>query len=116
MDQKTHLWYYGEKAVKKICLLAKDERESLFLIAAEASGIPFEIIEKDYWVVWILDRLFSLPDLTKHLTFKGGTSLSKVYGVIDRFSEDIDLSIQKEFFDMGKIILPRPPHREKSKK
>jgi hypothetical protein len=46
----------------------------------------------------VLERLFSLDDLKDHLTFKGGTSLSKVYGVIQRFSEDVDLSIEKSFF------------------
>ncbi len=80
----------------EIHLLSKDERELFFRAAAEVMKIPFEIIEKDYWVVWILERLFSLEKLKSHLTFKGGTSLSKVYGVIDRFSEDIDISIEKE--------------------
>ncbi len=56
------------------------------------------IIEKDYWVVWVLERLFSLEKLKHYFTFKGGTSLSKIYGLIDRFSEDIDLSIEREFF------------------
>ena len=55
--------------------------------------MPFEIIEKDFWVVWILGRLFSLEKVRPYLTFKGGTSLSKVYRLIDRFSEDIDLSM-----------------------
>jgi predicted nucleotidyltransferase component of viral defense system len=80
----------------EIYQLDKEQRELFFRKASEIKGIPFEIIEKDYWVVWLLDRLFSLKDIRSHLTFKGGTSLSKVYGLIDRFSEDIDLSIEKE--------------------
>ncbi len=92
--------------MKKLFLLSKDEREGIFQVAAESSTIPLEIIEKDYWVVWILDRLFSLPELTKHLTFKGGTSLSKVYGVIERFSEDVDLSIDKSFFGFDERNAP----------
>lgn len=79
-------------------LLSVKEREAYFDATADKSSIPFEIIEKDYWVVWVLERLFSISDLKDHLTFKGGTSLSKVYGVIERFSEDVDLSIEKEFF------------------
>lgn len=63
----------------KLHLLSKEERTVFFRTAAEES----DILEKDYWVVWVLDRLFSMPELTPHLTFKGGTSLSKVYGVID---------------------------------
>ena len=83
--------------MKGIYFLPKDERELFFRTAAETLKISFDIIEKDYWVVWTLERLFSLEDLKTHLTFKGGTSLSKVYGIIDRFSEDIDLSIERDF-------------------
>ena len=67
-----------------IHLLPKKERTLFFRTAAEIMQIRFEIVEKDYWVVWTLERLFSLEKLKSHLTFKGGTSLSKIYGVIDR--------------------------------
>lgn len=90
----------------KLHLLSVTERESYFDASVNESGLPFEIIEKDFWVVWILERLFSLPDLNDHLTFKGGTSLSKVYGIIQRFSEDIDLSIEKEFFGFDNVNDP----------
>jgi hypothetical protein len=49
------------------------------------------IAEKDFWVTWTLDKLFAHPELSRLLMFKGGTSLSKVFGLIERFSEDIDL-------------------------
>ncbi len=94
-------------------LLSITEREPFFDAAAEDSRLPFEIIEKDYWVVWTLERLFSLSDLKDHLTFKGGTSLSKVYGIIQRFSEDIDLSIEKQFFGFDK---DNDPEKAVSKK
>jgi hypothetical protein len=55
------------------------------------------VLEKDFWVSWLLGQLFSLPEIAPHLIFKGGTSLSKVFGVIDRFSEDIDLCLVPEF-------------------
>jgi predicted nucleotidyltransferase component of viral defense system len=55
------------------------------------------ILEKDFWVSWLLRVLFTLPDIAPHLIFKGGTSLSKVFGVIDRFSEDIDLCLAPNF-------------------
>ena len=55
------------------------------------------ILEKDFWVSWLLGILFSEPELAPHLVFKGGTSLSKAYGVIDRFSEDVDLCLVPEF-------------------
>ncbi len=55
------------------------------------------ILEKDLWVSWLLGLLFAQPKLAPFLVFKGGTSLSKVFGVIDRFSEDIDLCLVPEF-------------------
>lgn len=94
--------------------LSKKEREMCFHHSAEILKIPFEIIEKDYWVVWILERLFSLKDLKSHLTFKGGTSLSKIYGVIHRFSEDIDLSIEKEFLGYS-TDLENAPSKKKQR-
>jgi len=87
-------------------LLSVMDRESFFDATVDELNIPFEIIEKDFWVVWVLERLFSLSDLKNHITFKGGTSLSKVYSIIQRFSEDIDLSIEKEFFGFDKANDP----------
>ena len=55
------------------------------------------MIEKDFWVCWILQRLFTLPEVAPHLLFKGGTTLSKIYGVIDRFSEDVEISVSRDF-------------------
>ena len=99
--------------MSKIYLLSPNERQ-IFMAEAEAAlGIPFSIIEKDFWVVWTLERLFSLDELKTHLTFKGGTSLSKVFGVIDRFSEDIDVSIEKDFLGFNK---DNDPEKAESKK
>ncbi|OGT05626.1 MAG: hypothetical protein A2103_04845 [Gammaproteobacteria bacterium GWF2_41_13] len=53
------------------------------------------IIEKDFWVVWVLNQLFSEKEWAKSLVFKGGTSLSKVFQLINRFSEDIDLTVAR---------------------
>ena len=64
--------------------------------AAELNLTPI-VIEKDFWVCWTLRRLFETDDFNEHLTFKGGTSLSKVFNVIERFSEDIDISIDRAF-------------------
>ncbi len=65
--------------------------------AALRLNIEAVILEKDFWVSWLLGVLFTLPEVAPHLVFKGGTSLSKVFGVIDRFSEDIDLCLVPEF-------------------
>ena len=70
-------------------------RRDAFAIAGERRGLLPLLIEKDFWVCWTLERLFALPEIGEHLLFKGGTSLSKVYGLIQRFSEDIDLSLSR---------------------
>src|SRR5215203_5756321 len=64
--------------------------------AADRGVLPV-MVEKDFWVSWILAVLFSHPEFGRQLVFKGGTSLSKVFGVIGRFSEDIDLSVSPAF-------------------
>lgn len=58
-------------------------------------------VEKDFWVCWTLRELFSLPDVGPRLTFKGGTSLSKAWKLIERFSEDIDVVIDRDFLGYG---------------
>ncbi|MDD9900916.1 MAG: nucleotidyl transferase AbiEii/AbiGii toxin family protein [Alphaproteobacteria bacterium] len=68
--------------------------------AVVKTGRTYNIIEKDFWVVWLLELLFSGP-YTDQLTFKGGTSLSKAYKVIDRFSEDVDLTIDRGLIDLN---------------
>ena len=60
--------------------------------AANKTGLPVQAVEKDLWVTVVLQMVFTLP-IANHLVFKGGTSLSKVWKVIQRFSEDIDLAI-----------------------
>lgn len=60
--------------------------------AANRTGLPVQAVEKDLWVTVVLQMVFTLP-ISNHLVFKGGTSLSKVWKVISRFSEDIDLAI-----------------------
>jgi hypothetical protein len=71
--------------------LGPDERAEALRVAADVSGRPAELLEKDVWVVWVLNVLFDSP-FGDHLCFKGGTSLSKVFGVIERFSEDLDIT------------------------
>jgi hypothetical protein len=61
-------------------------------------SLPPAVIEKDFWVCWILQILNEIPELKGNITFKGGTSLSKAFGLIDRFSEDIDIAINRRVF------------------
>lgn len=71
--------------------LSRIDRAEALAVAAELSGRPASILEKDVWVVLCLSALFE-SDLGAHLSFKGGTSLSKAHGIIARFSEDVDLT------------------------
>ncbi|QEH38950.1 hypothetical protein OJF2_75600 [Aquisphaera giovannonii] len=82
--------------------LPEDERRLYIEQAASLRGLSPVILEKDFWVCWLLAILFG-SELASGLVFKGGTSLSKVFGVIDRFSEDIDLSLSPTL-----IHLPEP--------
>ena len=75
----------------KIARLPSSEREIVFRNAAMKAGMNEAIIEKDFWVCLTLDYLFHRSEWADRLAFKGGTSLSKIYGLIERFSEDIDL-------------------------
>jgi len=73
-------------------ILAADDatRRDLFMAAAQRLGTSGQNIEKDFWVCWTLDLLFNHLPPGPRLLFKGGTSLSKGFALIDRFSEDID--------------------------
>ncbi|PTX53849.1 hypothetical protein C8N43_3892 [Litoreibacter ponti] len=70
-------------------------RDEAFRQAAAELGFAKAVVEKDFWVCWSLQHLFALPSFGNHLIFKGGTSLSKAYDVIHRFSEDVDLSLDR---------------------
>lgn len=74
-----------------VAKLKVSERADIFFETAAIRGMTPSIVEKDFWVTWVLKRLFEHDELSELLTFKGGTSLSKVYRLIERFSEDIDL-------------------------
>ena len=96
--------------------LSRADRVDALEVAAARSGLPAHLLEKDIWVVWTLAAIYNAPSATP-LTFKGGTSLSKVYQVIDRFSEDIDLTydireLVPDLLRDGKPI-PDSPSQEK---
>lgn len=78
--------------------LSAIDRAEILQVAADASGRPTHLLEKDVWVVWALSAMFE-SSLGEHLVFKGGTSLSKVYNAIRRFSEDVDLT-----YDIRRLV------------
>lgn len=81
--------------------LTAEEQVVYFEQTAEKMNLPGHLVEKDFWVCFTLHTLFSLGDFKDHLTFKGGTSLSKVYKVIERFSEDIDFAVSRDCLGFG---------------
>ena len=97
----------------KFVLLTHKDKRAYFEVAAADLNVMPQLIEKDFWVCWILKILFSLPEIGAHLTFKGGTSLSKCYNVIKRFSEDVDIAIERPFLSRNLAI---EPDKEKSNK
>jgi hypothetical protein len=84
-------------------------RAELFAETADRKGLSDAIVEKDFWVCWVLKQLFSLDALSGRLLFKGGTSLSKIFHAINRFSEDIDLAV--DYVALG-FTGERDPRRE----
>lgn len=77
--------------MRKLARLSQEERADVLVAAAEEKGMHPAIVEKDFWVCWTLDYLFRESNFRDSFAFKGGTSLSKGFGLIERFSEDIDL-------------------------
>jgi hypothetical protein len=84
-------------------VIAASDRNALFAETAARLGTAVQNVEKDFWVCWTLDALFNGMDAgSPRLLFKGGTSLSKAFGLIPRFSEDIDITVFRE--DIGQPV------------
>ncbi len=96
---------------------SRSQRSVLCEQAGDQLGIAPGAVEKDFWVCWILRELFRL-DVGPHLAFKGGTSLSKCWGIIERFSEDIDLVVDRSFLGFGGNASPEaaPGRRERDRR
>jgi predicted nucleotidyltransferase component of viral defense system len=81
---------------------SENDRRDLFRAAAQAMRVHEAIIEKDFWVCWVLDYLFQDSPWKTRMAFKGGTSLSKAFHAIERFSEDIDLVLEWQLLGYSK--------------
>ena len=89
--------------MRKIACLPDDDRRELFRNTADKMGLNDAIVEKDFWVCFTLDYLFHRCPWKDSITFKGGTSLSKAFNLISRFSEDIDLILDWRVLGYGKL-------------
>ena len=96
--------------------LSVEERHSAYTQVEDAMKLQSFSVEKDLWVCWTLRELFTLPGIGEHLTFKGGTSLSKAWKLIQRFSEDIDLIVDKEVLGFGGDAAPDKAPSNKQRK
>jgi predicted nucleotidyltransferase component of viral defense system len=96
---------------------SEDRRRTVCEQAQDTLGLPPATIEKDFWVCWTLKNLFDLPEWGLQLTFKGGTSLSKGWALIERFSEDIDIVINRDVLGFGGDKAPeRAPSKAQARK
>lgn len=93
--------------------LSADDQRAACQEAEARMRLRAASIEKDFWVCWTLREMFALPEWGSRLTFKGGTSLSKAWQLIDRFSEDIDMVIDRDFLGFGG---EQSPERARSRK
>ncbi len=83
----------------------REEKLSVFGEVSKNTGLPVAAVEKNWWVVRTLEMVFGM-DAGAHMVFKGGTSLSKAWGLIDRLSEDIDLALDRKFLGFGESMTP----------
>ena len=96
--------------------LPRAERALVINEAAGRLGLVPLIVEKDFWVCWTLARIFEVEAMAPHVVFKGGTSLSKVFGAIQRFSEDIDLAVSPQALGFTAAELDEAPSASQRRK
>ena len=95
-------------AFRQVIAAPPRDRLDLFLETADRLGAPVGNVEKDFWVCWTLNALYrDRPAGGPRLLFKGGTSLSKAYGLIRRFSEDIDITVFRDDFEELAVLSRR---------
>lgn len=102
--------------MKTFLELPSERRRLAFQQVDSQMGLQAFSVEKDFWVCWTLRQLFSLPGIGDHLTFKGGTSLSKAWNLISRFSEDIDIIVDKSAIGFNEAFAPDKAPSNKQRK
>ncbi len=99
----------------RIAKAKKTERQHLFTEVSSRLHLSPFVIEKDFWVSWLLEKIFSDTYLQTCLCFKGGTSLSKAFHLIERFSEDIDLILSQHLVLQEGEVLIQPSNSKQDK-
>lgn len=111
MDSRGHGKSFLKMGAIDFYKLSTEEKKLIFTTAGERVGLPAYAVEKDWWVVQTLRIIFKM-DIADHLLFKGGTSLSKAWGLIDRFSEDVDLVLSREYFGFESGLISKTQVRK----
>src|SRR3990172_3760830 len=97
--------------------MAVGDRRLACLKVAEQKRLQAASVDKDFWICWTLREISGLPDIGGRITLKGGTSLSKAWGLIERFSEDIDLVVDKDALGFAGNASPdRAPNKKQRKR
>jgi len=102
--------------MRNVARLPESDRRELFRNTADKMGLNDAIVEKDFWVCFTLDYLFHRCPWKDAITFKGGTSLSKAFNLISRFSEDIDLILDWRVLGYGRESAPTPSRMRSTKR
>jgi len=100
----------NDKTLNEWLQLSDDTRRELLVQTSDQTGLPFSAVEKDWWVTHALSIIFSMS-CSSSLVFKGGTSLSKAWNLIERFSEDIDLALDREFLGFSGELSKKKIHK-----
>ena len=97
--------------------LSEKDRKAILVKAAQTLGRSAKVLEKDVWVCWTLQKLVEMPGVPPFV-FKGGTSLSKAYEAIARFSEDVDVTLDRESLAPGEdpFAVDSNSHRKRTRK
>ncbi len=104
------------ESFERFLALPDQDRKDVFEVTADQLDTIASYVEKDFWVCLVLDALYNrLPEGHPRLLFKGGTALSKAFGLIQRFSEDIDLVVYREGLGFGTDRDPTSPDGLSSK-
>ncbi len=106
----------GTRTMNSFATLPLAERALIVNEAAGRLGLVPLIVEKDFWVCWTLARIFEVEAVAQHVVFKGGTSLSKVFGAIERFSEEIDLAVSPQTLGFEAAELDEAPSASQRRK
>ncbi len=94
--------------------LSRDEQNEILQTSFQALNKFPQILEKDIWICWTLEKLFSMPN-AHPMAFKGGTPLSKVFNLIERFSEDVDITIDYKSFNTDDPFKPSISNTKRKK-